>query len=81
MMEKPDDIPQDVWDAADAVFEVGSALGSEAQLIISSAILAERERCASVADAERIECPLGDDESYNLAIDHVIAAIQSGSGT
>lgn len=47
-MSKPEDIPQDIWDNA-------SRIADEAQLesytvwAIARAILAERERCASIA--------------------------------
>jgi hypothetical protein len=40
---KPDDIPQDVWDAAR---KLGFLRGRE---IIARAIMAERERCAQIA--------------------------------
>jgi hypothetical protein len=51
-MSKPDDIPQDVWETADACFEQGTVLGQRAQVTIARAILAERERCAAIIDAE-----------------------------
>lgn len=60
-MTKPDDIPQDVWDAAEDAFDTLlcndiQASGTAAQFRIDSitpvarAILAERERCARLAD-------------------------------
>jgi hypothetical protein len=52
-MSKPDDIPQDVWDAANATLGAGtvgvhliSAKGAEH---IARAILSERNRCARIA--------------------------------
>ena len=41
----------------------------------------ERERCAKIADEEKIIVPLdGEDEHYNLACDRVAAAIRRGEG-
>lgn len=59
---KPDDIPQDVWDTADAVGEaihgkhvrgfiswpLMSESGVKPQIIVARAIMAEREACAQV---------------------------------
>lgn len=54
-MEKPEDIAQDVWDRADAAFEVGAAVGASAQEIIARAILSavedENEACARAVHA------------------------------
>jgi hypothetical protein len=61
---KPEDIPQDVWDAAEFVGEaihgrhvrgwvswpLITASGPPPQEIVARAIMAERERCAAVAD-------------------------------
>jgi hypothetical protein len=51
MSGKPADIPDDVWDAAEAVeaFVPNFYLQSEAVEQIARAILAERERCAKIA--------------------------------
>lgn len=46
-MTKPDDMPQDIWDAADAEVErmpERSPFKSDVRLAIARAILAERER-------------------------------------
>lgn len=51
---KPDDIPQDVWDAArstyEELFRIGAFRGAgvvvDPQATIARAIMAERERCA-----------------------------------
>lgn len=49
-MQKPEDIPEDVWLTA-AVY-VGTAANPDlTRQWIARAILAERERCASIADA------------------------------
>lgn len=52
-MSKPDDIPQDVWDAASKVAtapRVTGALFSENYVLpVARAILAERERCKEIA--------------------------------
>lgn len=45
-MSKPDDIPQDVWDAA----AIGVDYYSRRQEHVARAVLAERERCAVKAD-------------------------------
>lgn len=48
---KPDDIPQDVWDAVEAIMaEVDAGADLSTEECISLAILAERERCAKVAE-------------------------------
>ena len=44
-MNKPDDIPQDVWDSA----ERGMEYLARRQELIARAIMAEREACAVVA--------------------------------
>lgn len=53
-MGKPEDIGQDVWDRADAAFEVGTAIGASAQETIARAILSaveeERETCAVIVE-------------------------------
>lgn len=52
-MTKPDDIPQDVWDAAVAVGDLIPNGDGDAVTVctgdIARAILAEREACASLA--------------------------------
>ncbi len=48
MSGKPDDIPQDVWGAAIAATRYKHIMLDEA---IARAIMAERERCANVAEA------------------------------
>ena len=51
-MSKPDDIPQDVWDAALAGFDpaITPATLDTVYLLIARAILTERERCAEEAN-------------------------------
>lgn len=51
-MAKPDDIPQDVWDAASEVVGTIDGLGYAKVHTdkIARAILAERERCAEIAE-------------------------------
>lgn len=51
-MNKPDDIPQDVWDDAERRLGDRFLLGARdaAVEIIARAIMAERERCAKVAE-------------------------------
>ena len=88
-MSKPDDIPQDVWDAA-----VPLALqyvewlipaphdyaGSEDVLtkVIARAIMVERERCAKVADDYPSRDPAGDGNGY-WAAEEIAAAIRGGA--
>jgi len=82
-MTKPDDIPQDVWvdagmelagrriPASDT--EVADTVAGWAREIASRAILAERERCALVAEAQGRRYA-------ELAVGHSIAtAIRNGS--
>jgi len=50
-MSKPEDIPQDLWSAANAAFEQASLIADDDKCIaiFAQAILAERERCAKIA--------------------------------
>lgn len=54
MSDKPADIPQDVWKAAHAVFSASIGDGPEP---IARAIMAERERCAEVAETHFPQVP------------------------
>jgi len=98
-MTKPDDIPQDVWvdagielagrriPASDT--EVADTIAGWAREIASRAILAERERCAKIA--EDFEClgrllPFASDAENNAAhtgqyeaAERIAAAIRNGS--
>jgi hypothetical protein len=47
-MSRPDDIPQDVWDAAERAYVHDDYF--EQVEMTARAILAERERCAKVAE-------------------------------
>lgn len=50
-MSKPDDIPQDVLEQGRVIWIEALADGTpDAAIIIARAILAERERCAAVAE-------------------------------
>jgi hypothetical protein len=95
-MTKPDNIPQDVWSAAEDAFDTLlcndiRASGTSEQFRIDSitpvarAILAERERCAKMADAERDRHWLNyqnggqnRDLFYTTAAENVAAAIRNG---
>lgn len=59
MSQKPDDIPQDVWDVAEAVRgrvfnamhdDDGRLTDNDPAEDIARAIMAERERCAKIAE-------------------------------
>lgn len=57
MSTKPDDIPQDVWDAAKRAYwpsggtpEPKSKITRDKITWIANAIMAERERCARIAE-------------------------------
>jgi len=55
-MTRPDDIPQDLWDAAErpacrVVIDVAAGQNWDIRPTIARAIMAERERCAAIADA------------------------------
>lgn len=52
-MTKPDDIPQDVWETAALCWNTMPSGASDAgTAYIARAILAERERCAKVAERD-----------------------------
>jgi len=53
-MTKPEDIPQDVWDAANKAMVTAFTLG-DATIHLARAILAERERCAALCDASKTQ--------------------------
>jgi hypothetical protein len=48
------------------------------QEAIEQAVVAERERCTRIAEGERVEDVGECDSAYNMAIDHVTAAIREG---
>ncbi|MFD1944691.1 hypothetical protein [Paradevosia shaoguanensis] len=50
-MTKPDDIPQDVWETAQSSIAEGMR-STNIPEAVSRAILAERERCAKVAERD-----------------------------
>lgn len=57
-MTRPNDIPQDVWEAAARAL-IGRDLAppndrDRDQICIARAILAERERCATIAEREGV---------------------------
>lgn len=71
-MTKPDDIPQDVWEAAsDAHHELTNSHAAN-ETIIARTIMAERERCASMA--ERI----GKKWGWSVAVNLIVSNIRSG---
>lgn len=54
-MQKPDDIPEDVWEAAQGVFnrvDPEGAMLRNPMLEIARAILAERERCVAIINMQ-----------------------------
>lgn len=53
-MNKPDDVPQDVWDMAAGLMERAYPFG--AKEFAARAILSERTRCAEICDAEIALC-------------------------
>lgn len=67
MLAKSDDIPQDVWDAAkDTLWRLGYAETPEATSglagslpVVANAILAERKRCADVANERALHLAKG----------------------
>jgi len=50
-MQKPDDIPQDVWETAQSSIAEGMR-STNIPEAVARAILAERERCAKVAERD-----------------------------
>lgn len=75
MTSKPDDIPQDVWDAAVRALDLD---GSPLELL-AGVIMDERERCAKVSeafgDAIAIAGPSGE---FLSLVPYVAGAIRSG---
>lgn len=85
-MGKPDDIPQDVWDATDkpafrVALDVVAGQKWDIRPTIARAILAERERCAKVAEATRADETDDDPWSsgWRVACNNIAAAIRKGS--
>lgn len=80
MGRKPDDIPQDEWDASEDHLRRYSYLLSSTE-IVARAILAERERCAKLAEREGVYPELnvagGGPEWYRHA-QRIAAAIRKG---
>lgn len=76
-MNKPDNIPQDVWDAAENMPLVDTDdMDFGISLVIARAILAERERCAEIADTTVSSIGVGGGEFYIAA--KIAAAIRKG---
>lgn len=81
-MTKPDDIPQEVWDAAQAALSTMPTYGDPEEQCHATAraILAERERCASQAEAIVDDLKgshaIGD---LHLGAGMVVAAIRKGT--
>ena len=81
------DIPEDVMEAADSAWLELASLGANEQelrraetRVIASAILAERERCAAVADESRARS-LSEDakgRKFSGLFDHRFAASKAG---
>jgi hypothetical protein len=69
MSEKPDTIPQDVWDAALSVVDAIDGLGYAKIHTdkVARAILAERERCADLAETTVSNVGVGGGEFYIAA--------------
>ncbi len=84
-MTRPDDIPADIWDAADALAtRVRDAYLDDDDLVLgrpreiaARALIAERERCAAVATGE-ITTLLGA-EFADTITGYVAAAIRKGA--
>jgi hypothetical protein len=77
-MSRPNDIPEDVWEAA-AKFWAGD--GSE-RAAVARAILAERERCADIADfgVKWTPVPTGDVQKIvDESCARIAAAIRKGT--
>lgn len=55
MTQKPDDIPQGIWDAAMNVVQCGMPGGKTIGESVARAIVAEREACAQVAESWLID--------------------------
>jgi hypothetical protein len=82
-MSKPEDIPQDVWLAANS-FLTASMVGvnimsARSAEMVSYAILAERERCAQIADGIREEVLAAHQHERAHAVECVAVAIRNGA--
>jgi len=79
MSAKPDDIPQDVWDAASSAFfrmdPEGASEMTNPEEPIARAILAERERCAGIVGlyADHPHSPV-----IGMIADEIAVAIRAG---
>jgi hypothetical protein len=85
-VSKPDDVPQDVWDAAvkaelvveDEFTDLNDWNSRDvATDIIARAIMAERERCAKIADAHAAENWSMTEEEHAAQV--IAAAIRKGT--
>ena len=77
MRGKPEDIPQDVWDTAERcwTFVMDETHGAPDEIEqIARAILAERERCAKVAEGTAAAAKACEAENSETAIYHRIYA-------
>jgi hypothetical protein len=86
-MSKPDDIPQDVWDAAinaasaavredDPGFYITKRATDVLMEASARAILAERERCAVIADTAAGDASWQDSTDWALIADKIADAIR-----
>lgn len=82
-MTKPDDIPQDVWDAANRALEPVAGTYASAQGTIARAIMAEREACVEFACATARNMPVPSEfsqawrEGYRAASLDITRAIRN----
>ena len=77
---RPDDIPQDVWDAAqDAVLGDTGDMDFDISLAIARTVMAERERCANACNA--FDAPVSDSDFVHgqaTAAQQIRSAIRGG---
>lgn len=87
-MVRPDGIPEDIWSAAKAAYVPGSVAEPKSKVTlekivwIATAILAERERCAKIAE-EDVRTALAIDRQYKptwfVRAEQIAEAIRKGA--
>lgn len=77
---KPEDLPDDIWETAQAVaIGVGAGLAIGAYETIARAILAERARCAKVADEHAKAKWRGDNQVVRVTAESIADRIRNPS--
>lgn len=78
-MSRPEDIPQDVWEAAERPVWLAVHSSLPMQVEVARAIMAERERCAKVADEQASREEYGHAKHAAVTIAQIIRSPESGT--